>query len=115
MEVYFLIISIVLFVLGFLMIFGLLDFLIDRYEVFHKAIRKKEFRINREGLSKFYSIMFFVLGIPLLIGAIIGLINPELDKTVFIWLFVAVAVVGVIGIVYCNVSNRFIKPIDVNQ
>lgn len=112
MEVYSLIIGIVLWVLGFLMIFGWLDFLINRYEVFHKAIRKKEFSVDREGLSKFYSILFFVLGTPLLIGAIIGFINSELYKTFSIWLFVAVAVIGMIGIVYCNVSSRFIRPLE---
>ena len=112
MEVYSIIISIVLFVLGFLMIFGLLDFLIDRYEVFHKIIRKKEFSVDREGLTNFYSILFFVSGIPLLIGGIIGFINPELYETFSIWLFVAVAAIGIIGILYCNVSNRFIKPLE---
>jgi len=94
------------------MTFGQLRFIIDRYEVFHKAIRKKEFSVDRKGLSDFYSILFFILGTPLLIGAIIGLINSELDDTSFIWLFVAVAVVGVIGILYCNVSKRFIKEVE---
>ncbi len=119
MEVYSIIISIVLFILGFLMIFGQLNFLIDRYEVFHKAIRKKEFSVDREGLSNFYSILFFISGIPLLVGAIIGFINSDLYKTFAVWLFVAVAVVGIIGILFCNVSNRFIKPpestYDVNE
>ncbi len=112
MEVYSIIISIVLFILGFLMTFGQLNFLIDRYEVFHKAIKKKEFSVDREGLSNFYAILFFVLGIPLLIGAIIGFINPELYETFSVWLFVAVAVVGIIGILYCNISDRFIRSIE---
>ena len=77
MEVYSIIISIVLFILGFLMTFGQLDFLIDRYESFHRFIRKKKFNVDREGLSNFYAILFFVLGIPFLIGAIIGFINPR--------------------------------------
>jgi hypothetical protein len=93
------------------MLFGWLEFLIDRYEWFQRVIRKKEFSVDRERLSDYYAILFFVLGIPLLIGAIIGFINPDLYETFSIWLFVAVAAVGFIGILYCNISNRFIKPL----
>ena len=112
MPIYALIIGIVLWMLGFLMIFGQLSFLISRYETFHKFIRRKDFSIDREGLSKFYSILYFVTGIPLLIGAIIGFINLDLYKTTSIWVYIAALVVGVIGIVYCNISNRFLKPLE---
>ena len=112
MEVYFLIISIVLFVLGFLMIFGQLKFLIARYEAFKKFIRRKEISVDGEGLSKFYSILFFVTGIPLLIGAIIGFINAEIFKEFSLWLVIAIAAIGVIGILYCNLSKRFLKPLE---
>jgi hypothetical protein len=115
MEIYMLIVSITLFVLGFLMMLGMLDIIINRYEGFHRAIRKKEFSVDRKGLSNYYAILFFILGIPLLIGAIIGFINSELYNSFAIWLFVAVAVVGIVGILYCNVSSRFIKPPEVHQ
>lgn len=115
MEIYALIVSIVLFALGFLMILGQLNFIIYRFEVFQRIFRKKDFNVDKEGLSRFYSVLFFVLGVPLLIGAIIGLINPDMFSLFSIWLFVAVAVFGIIGILYCNVSNRFVKPLEVNQ
>ncbi len=115
LEIYMLVIGIVLCLLGILMRVGFLNFLIDRYEAFHRAIRKKKFSVDREELSRFYSILFFVLGIPLLIGAIIGFINPDVYEIFSTWLFVAIAVVGIIGILYCNVNNRFIKPLEANQ
>jgi len=112
MEIYALIIGIVLCVLGILMIVGQLNFLIDRYEGFHKVIRKKKFSVDKEGLSKFYSILFFVLGVPLLIVAIIGFIIPDSFKLISTWIYVALLVIGIIGILYCNLSNRFIKPLE---
>lgn len=112
LEIYALIAAIVLFALGFLMILGWLNFLIYRYESFQRIFRKKDFSVDKEGLSKYYSILFFVTGTPLLIGAIIGLINPDMFSLFSIWLFVAVAAIGIVGIVYCNVSNRFIKTLE---
>ncbi|MHA1345819.1 MAG: hypothetical protein ACTSVO_14110 [Candidatus Heimdallarchaeaceae archaeon] len=112
LEIYALIAAIVLFALGFLMILGWVNFIIYRYESFQRIFRKKDFSVNKEGLSKYYSILFFVTGTPLLIGAIIGLINPNMFSLFSIWLFVAVAAIGIVGIVYCNVSNRFIKTLE---
>lgn len=108
LEIYALIAAIVLFGLGFLMLLGFLNFILLRYEFFQRAVRKKDFSVDKDGLSKFYSILFFATGTPLLIGAIIGFINPEMFDLFSIWLFVAVAAIGIIGILYCNISNRFI-------
>ena len=94
------------------MIFGQPKFLIARYEAFQKFIRRKEISVDGEGLSKFYSILFFVTGIPLLIGAIIGFINAEIFKEFSLWLVIAIAAIGVIGILYCNVSKRFLKYLE---
>lgn len=110
-----LIAGIVLWVLGFFMIFGQLGFILARYGSFQKFIRRKEISVDKEGLSKFYSILFFISGTPLLIGAIIGLIRTDMDMWTFIWLFIAVAIIGVIGILYCNISTRFIKPLETSN
>jgi len=108
-----LITGIVLCILGILMLFtSLLNFVIMRYEWFHKSIRKKDISIDKEGLSKFYSLLFFITGIPLLIGGIIGIASNDIFEIFGLWLFVAVAAVGVLGIVYCNLSNRFIIPAE---
>lgn len=105
-----LIIGIVLCGLGILVMFtNLLNFFIARFEFFHKAIRKKEFSVDREGLSKFYAILWIVLGVPLIIGAIIGFINPESYKSFSMWLYIVILAIGFIGILYCNFSNRFIQ------
>ena len=109
MEIYALIVGIVLCVFGILMIFGQPSFLLARYEFFQKSIRKKMVEADREGLSKFYSILFFVTGFPLIIGAIIGFINSDIFELFSLWLFIALAGIGLIGIIYCNVNSIIIK------
>ena len=91
------------------MILRFLDILLIRYEIFQKFIRRKELSVNKDGLSKYYSAIFFVLGTPLIVGAIIGLINTETSDLVYIWLFLSVAALGIIGILYCNLTSRFIE------
>ncbi len=112
MEIYALTIGLVLCVLGILMKVGWLNFLIDRYEGFQKAIRRKKFSVDKEGVSKFYSILFFVLGVPLLIVAIFGFIIPDSFELISTWIFVVLIVIGISGILFLNLSNRFIKPLD---
>ena len=112
MAVYTLIVGIVLCVLGILMKVGWLNFLISRYEGFQKAFRKKKFSVDKEGVSNFYSILFFVIGSPLLIVAIIGFIIPDSFKLMEFWIYVALVVIGISGILYLNLSNRFIKPLE---
>jgi MFS family permease len=105
-----LIVGIVLCGLGILMMFtNLLNFIIARFESFQKAIRKKEFNVDKEGLSKFYAILWIVLGVLLIIGAIIGFINHESYESFSMWIFVVIIAIGFIGILYCNISNRFIQ------
>lgn len=113
LEIIALTVGIVLCLLGFFVILSPTNILVKRFEGFHKAIRrKKKISVDKEGLSKFYAIMFFVLSVPLLTGAIIGFIKPDIFKLFSTWLFVAVAVLGLLGILYCNISNRFIKPLE---
>ncbi|MHA1912476.1 MAG: hypothetical protein ACTSYA_12375 [Candidatus Kariarchaeaceae archaeon] len=105
-----LIVGIVLCGLGILMMFtNLLIFIIARFESFHKVIRKKEFKVDKEGLSKFYAILWIVLGVLLIIGAIIGFISHESYESFSMWLFVVIIAIGFTGILYCNISNRFIQ------
>jgi hypothetical protein len=112
MQIYMLIVGIILCLLGLLMLLGQLNFLIKRYEWFHNAIRKQKISVKRLALSKYYAILFFIAGIPLMIGGIIGFINPDNFKLFSIWLYITIAVIGVLGILYCNISNRFIKPLE---
>lgn len=108
--------SLVLITLGFIMLIGWLNFVIIRYEAFHRFIRKKEFRVEKERLKIFYSIIFFVTGVPLFIGAIIGLAIQHLFDVYSLWLYIAVAAIGLIGILYSNISNQFIKqPLENDQ
>lgn len=108
MAIYFLIAGIVLCALGVLMIFGQPSILLARYEGFHKFIRKNMKSADRERLSKFYSIMFFVTGVPLTIGSIIGLIVPDTFKLFYLWLLLALVVIGMSIVIYFNVNKRFI-------
>jgi len=109
MENYSLYVGIILCILGILMRARQLDFLIDRYEVFHKAIRKRNLSVDREGLSKFYSKLFFILGVILLIAAFIQFIKPNDYELITTWIYIALIAIGIIGILYCNLTNRFLK------
>jgi len=111
MEQYILIVGIALCALGVLMKIGWLNFLIARYEWFQKAIRKKEFSVNKEKVANFYSILFIVIGVPLLISGIIGLIIPN-DKKIAFWIIVTLIATGISGIIYLNASKRFLKPLE---
>ena len=108
--IYILIVGIVLCVLGILMKVGWLNFLIDRYEGFQKAIRRKKFIVDREGVSRFYTGLFFVLGALILIVAIIGFVAPDSYELISIWIYVAIIALGITGLLYLNLSNRFLKP-----
>jgi len=112
MEIYALIIGIVLCVLGILMKVGWLNLLIDRYEGFQKAIRKNKLFVDKKGVSNFYSILFFLIGIPLLILAIIGFILPDTYELISTWMYLVLIVIGISGILYLNLSKRFIKPLE---
>ena len=90
------------------MIFGQPSILLARYEGFHKLIRKNMKRANRKLLSKWMSILFFVAGVPLTIGAIVGLAVPDSFELYYLWLLLATLVIGIgIGLYY-NISKRFI-------
>lgn len=104
-----LIVGIVLCALGILMLFGQPSFLLARYEGFHKAIRKNMKSANRESLAKFYSLLFLATGMPLTIGGIIGLIVAETYEIFSLWLYVVVGVIGISGLIYMNVSKKFIE------
>jgi len=104
--------GIILFLLGVMMLIWTKNFIILRFEGFHKGIRKKKIVINYRALAIFNAILYFITAIPLLVIAIIGFINTELDLMNFVWVFVAVAVVGLVGILYTNISKQFIKPRD---
>jgi len=113
MEIISLVTGIVLCLLGIFMIISQQNFIVNRYEGFHKAIRRnKKISIEKERLAKFYAILYFVLAVPLLVCAIIGFIKPDVFELIYIWLFVAVGALGLIGIFYCNLSKRFIQPLE---
>ncbi|MHA1737624.1 MAG: hypothetical protein ACTSXA_03480 [Candidatus Heimdallarchaeota archaeon] len=113
LEIITLIVGIVLCLLGIFMLIVPRNFIVSRYEGFHKAIRRnKEISVEKERLAKFYAILYFVLAVPLLTLAIIGFTNKEIFDLIYIWLFVAVATLGLIGILYCNLSKRFIKLLE---
>ena len=108
-TIYLLIAGIVLCTLGILMIFGQPRFLLLRYEWFQKLFRKNMKNADRKLLSKYYSLLFFVSGIPLTIGAIIGLIVPNTFEVFYLWLIISVVVIGVSIVIYINISKRFIQ------
>jgi hypothetical protein len=111
LEIVSLSIGIVLFMLGIMMLIWTKNFIIMRFEGFHKAIRKKEIDIKYRRLAVYNAILYFIMAIPLLSIAIIGFVN-EMEYLTYVWVFVPVAVLGLIGILYSNISKKFIQPIE---
>jgi hypothetical protein len=105
---YLLIAGIILLILGILMKLRKIDFLIDRFQWFHKLIRKDDIEVDRDRLATFYSYLYIVIAVFLLIGAIIVFINPENVDTINLWTIIVTAIVGISGILYCNLSKRFL-------
>ncbi|WP_371805111.1 DUF3784 domain-containing protein [Candidatus Lokiarchaeum ossiferum] len=105
---YLLIAVIILFILGILMKLRKIDFLIDRFQWFQKLIRKEDIEVNRNRLATFYSYLYFVIAIFLLIGAIILFIDPENGENINLWTVIVTVILGMSGILYCNLSKRFI-------
>ena len=63
---------------------------------------------DKKLLSKYYSLLFFVGGIPLTVASVMGLFAPDAFKKFYLWLLLATGVVGIIIEIYINVSKRFI-------
>jgi len=113
-EVYTLIAGIVLCVLGIMMLVWTKNFILMRFESFHKFIRKNEIEIKYRRLAVFNAILYFVTAIPLLTTAIIGFVI-EIPYMTYVWIFIAVAVFGLVGILYSNISNQFIQSLDLTN
>ena len=111
LEVYTLIAGIVLCVLCFMMIVWTKNFIIMRYEWFHKLIRKKEIKAKYKELSIYFAILYFITAIPLVTIAILGFVIIIPDKTYF-WIYIADAGFGLIAILYANISKQFIQPLE---
>ncbi|MFX0034797.1 MAG: hypothetical protein ACFE9I_04045 [Candidatus Hermodarchaeota archaeon] len=81
-EIYTLVAGIVLCVLGVKMLVWTKNFIVLRYEGFHKLIRKKEIEVKYKKLNIYFAILFFITTIPLLTIAIIGFVIeiPNLKK-----------------------------------
>ena len=107
--------GLILFTLGILMKLRKIDFLIDRFQWFQKSIRKDGFEVAKDRLATFYSYLYLVIAVFLLIGAIILLIgaiilfiNPDNSDIINLWTVIVTAIVGISGILYCNLSKHFL-------
>ncbi|MHA1929395.1 MAG: hypothetical protein ACTSV2_12540 [Candidatus Thorarchaeota archaeon] len=108
MDYYFLIIGLILIILAMSMRFRKVDFLIDRFSFFQKVIRKGNFEVDREALSKYYSVLFSVPGVILLIGTVLLYIYPSIYDTLSPILWITLISIAILGILYANVSKRFL-------
>ncbi|MGC9779591.1 MAG: hypothetical protein HZR80_10150 [Candidatus Heimdallarchaeota archaeon] len=90
----------------------LIKITIKRFVWFQKAIRRKEIEVKKKELTIFFTILYFVIAIPLLTMAIIGFINTQIPSLTFIWVYVAIVVLGIIGVLYINISKHFIQSLE---
>ena len=111
LEIVSLSVGIVLFLLGIMMLIWTKNFIILRFEGFHKAIRKKDIEIKYRRLAVFFAIIYFILAIPILTIGIIGFVN-ELEYLTYVWVYIPVAVIGIAGLLFSNISKQFIQPIE---
>lgn len=102
-------IGIIMCLLGILLLLGKFKLLINRHEGFHRRIRRKRIQVDRERLTKFYAILYFSTGIPIVSLSIIGFVNYDIYTSISFWLWIVLAGVAIVGVIYCNVSKRFIK------
>jgi len=69
-------------------------------------LRKLDFFLGRyEGLSKYYSILYLVVGVILLIGGVIILIGPNNVDTITNVTYIVVIVIGLLGMLYLNLTD----------
>ncbi|MHA1211746.1 MAG: hypothetical protein ACTSSH_04715 [Candidatus Heimdallarchaeota archaeon] len=112
-EIYTLVAGIVLCLLGIMMLVWTKNFIVLRYKGFHKLIRKQEIEVKYKNFNLFFAILYFVIAIPLVTIAIIEFATTTIPITTFYWIYGAVAVVGVAGILFANISKQFIQPLDI--
>jgi len=108
MDYYFLIIGIILIILAIFMRFRKIDWLIDRFSFFQKIIRKGNFEVDREALSRYYSVLFSVPGVILLIGTVLLYIYPSYNDTISPLMWITLISIAIVGIFYANVSKKFL-------
>lgn len=95
-------IMIILWVMAILMWIRKFDILIFRYEGFQKVIRKRSFTVNKEGVAKYYSIVFGIAGfVPLFY-----MLSSEVDFLIWVVYGLFIALIG--SIVYLNITNRYL-------
>ena len=102
-------VGIILCLLGILMKIRKIDFLLSRYESFHKFLRKGVIGVDKDKLAKYYVFEFLLIGGLLLITGIIHLIvsiNFEFNMS---WIYIAIISIGIIGMLYLNFTNRFLE------
>ena len=109
MTIYSLIIGLFLIILGVLMKMRKVDFLLSRYESFHKIFRKKQFTLDREGLSRHYTVFYWIEGSLFLIIALLEFIEAFTSENSSIWAYSFAIALGILGILYCNITTKFLN------
>ncbi|MHA1619632.1 MAG: DUF3784 domain-containing protein [Promethearchaeota archaeon] len=109
MTIYSLVIGLLLIILGGLMRMRKGDFLLSRYESFHKIIRKKQFTLDREGLSRFYTVFYWIEGTLFIIIALLEFIEAFTSESSSIWAYGFAIAFGILGILYCNITTKFLN------
>jgi hypothetical protein len=107
---YLLITGIVLLILGILMKLRKIDFLLDRFQFFHKNIRKEDIEVRRDRLATLYSYLYIMIATLLVIGGIIVFVDSANSDKINLWTAIVAIILGIGGILYCNLSKSIINP-----
>ena len=104
----YLIIFAVFLVLGILTHFGYLNIIIERYSAFQHLIRKKNFKVDKKKVSKYYETHFYFFSGTFLISSIIALVNFTNATQVAFWIVIGTIIIGVVAFLYLNITKRFL-------
>lgn len=104
---YEIIVGAILLLMAILMKLGILNFIIKRYESFYK-IKNKNISVDENGLQIYYSILFLVVGLIMLIS---GIVKPNQKTLSSVFWFLGIGI-GIIGILYLNNTDRYIIKIE---
>jgi len=115
MEGYSLYTGIILCVLGILMRAKKLNFLLLRYEGFQKVIRRRMVKVDKESLTRFYFIGLILIGGLLMITGMIQLLKPKGYEIITTWMWISVLAIGISGMLYCNITSRFLVDEDLEK
>ncbi|MCY3413947.1 MAG: hypothetical protein INQ03_20055 [Candidatus Heimdallarchaeota archaeon] len=101
-QFWYFVITVILWVMAWLMRMRKLDILIARYESFQKIFRKDSFIIDNDGIISYYTAIFFAGGFLPLSYLLID------SSSVFLWITMFLFGMLIVGLLYLQITTRYL-------